>query len=291
MIRDTIDINSNDNSLYVTSRCDNRCLMCCQPPNNDDDLDYYYSKNISIIENAPKALNSIGITGGEPTLLNERFFSLLAHINYILPDTHIQVLSNGRHFADFAYCQGFEQINKKQLLIGVPLHSDYCGDHDSITRIKGSYYQTMKGLYNLGRLNIAIELRIVINRLNYERLPKISSFIYRNLPFVRYVSFMGMETTGWAVKNKNMVWIDPVDYKSQLEQAVLELSSCGMNVSIFNLPHCLLPETLHLFAVKSISDWKTKFLEECCQCAHKDCCCGLFTTSDIQSQGIVAARH
>ena len=38
-MRDTIDINSNDNVLFITSQCNNRCLMCCQPPNNNDDLE------------------------------------------------------------------------------------------------------------------------------------------------------------------------------------------------------------------------------------------------------------
>ncbi len=283
MIRDTIDINSNDNTLYVTSQCDNRCLMCCQPPNHDNDLDYYYQKNLSIINNAPKELKEIGITGGEPTLLNERFFALLQHINSVLPDTHIQVLSNGRRFSNRSYCRGFETINKKLLLVGIPLHSDYCDDHDRITRIKGSYIQTMKGLYNLGRLNIPVELRIVINKLNYERLPQISSLIYRNLPFVKYVSFMGMETTGWAVKNKDYVWIDPWDYRTELEQAVLSLSSCGIDTAVFNLPHCLLSASLHPYATKSISDWKVKFLASCSDCSFRQDCCGLFSTSEINS--------
>jgi His-Xaa-Ser system radical SAM maturase HxsC len=261
--------------------------MCCQPPNHDDDLAYYYGKNISTVNNAPKELREIGITGGEPTLLNERFFSLLQHINAVLPDTHIHVLSNGRRFYDLSYCQGFDAINKKQLLVGIPLHSDYSGDHDRITRIKGSHTQTIKGLYNLGRMNVPVELRIVINKLNYERLPQISSFIYRNLPFVRYVSFMGMETTGWAVKNRDAVWIDPWDYRAELEHAVLGLSACGIDTTVFNLPHCLLPVSLHPFATKSISDWKVNFSDNCSDCVYRQECCGLFVTSEISSRKII----
>lgn len=290
MIRDRIDLNSNDNALYVTSRCNNRCLMCCQPPLADNDLDYYYEKNIRIVDHAPKELRELGITGGEPTLLKERFFNLLRHINTVLPHTHIQVLSNGRTFADFNYCQGFEHIDKEKLLLGIPLHSHYRSDHDHITRARGSYAQTMKGLYNLGRLNVPIEIRIVINRLNYAQLPSMSSFIYRNLPFVKYVSFMGMETTGWAIENKEQIWIDPAEYKTELEQAVLELTSCGIDTAVFNLPHCLLSPSLYPYATKSISDWKMKFLTQCGDCVYRPECCGLFATSEIDSAYLVAIK-
>lgn len=52
----TFDINSNDNSLFVTSQCNNKCLMCAQPPLNRDDIDFFYAKNIEIIDNAPNGL-------------------------------------------------------------------------------------------------------------------------------------------------------------------------------------------------------------------------------------------
>lgn len=143
------------------------------------------------------------------------------------------------------------------------------------------------GLYNLDRYELDIELRIVINKINYKRLPKMASFIYRNLPFVKYISFMGMEYTGYAIKNRNLIWVDPVEYQNELEEAVIDLSTWGMNVSVFNLPHCLLQETLYQYARKSISDWKVTFFESCTECLLKSDCCGLFSTSQKQSERIV----
>ena len=81
----------------------------------------------------------------------------------------------------------------------------------------------MLGLYNLGRHDIGIELRVVITRMNYRRLPKLPDFIYRNLPFVEFISLMGLEYTGYTIKNREAVWIDPMDYQAELAQAVLEL--------------------------------------------------------------------
>lgn len=50
-------------------------------------------------------------------------------------------------------------------------------------------------------------------------------------------------------------------------------------VAAYNVPLCLIPESIHPYAQKSISDWKNKYLSECDQCFLKSKCCGLFATS------------
>ena len=290
MMRDTIDIQSNDNALFVTSQCNNQCVMCCQPPLNRNDFDGYFAKNMALIDSAPPGLPSIGITGGEPTLLGDRLFDLIRHIRDKLPDTEIHLLSNGRTFANMEYARKFADCGTDKILLGIPIHSDNAAEHDAITQVRGSFDETMLGLYNLDRYDFGIELRVVITKMNYRRLPKFPNFIYRNLPFVEFISLMGLEYTGYTIKNKDSVWIDPLDYQSELQQAVLGLKDWNMDVSIFNLPRCVLPEILWPFARKSISDWKTKYLDICQCCAEQVECCGLFATSKIQSRGLKSIR-
>jgi len=278
------DINSNDNSLFVTSQCNNRCLMCAQPPLNRDDVDFFFEKNIKLINNAPSGLTNIGITGGEPTLLQEKLVHLVNYVKLRYPDSLIHILTNGRAFYNILYAKKFVEI--PNLLFGIPLHSDFSTEHDAITQVKGSYAETMKGLYNLARIGKDIELRIVINKLNYKRLPQLSEFIWKNLPFVAYISFMGLEVTGYTIKNHDKIWIDPIDYQTELEKAVTNLAEWKLDVSIFNIPYCLLKPSLYKFAKRSISDWKVTFIDTCSTCSMKKECCGLFSTSKIQSSNI-----
>lgn len=285
-MRDKIDINSNDNALFVTSQCNNRCVMCCQPPLQRNDLDGYFRKNIELIDSAPPELPSLGITGGEPTLLGDRLFDMIRHIKTKLPDTEIHLLTNGRAFADKAYARKLAACGVEKMLLGIPLHADNAADHDAVTGVRGSFDETMLGLYHLGRYDMGIELRVVITRMNYRRLPKLPNFIYRNLPFVEFISLMGLEYTGYTIKNSDAVWIDPLDYRVELMQAVTELHDWRMDVSVFNLPRCVLPESLWPFARKSISDWKTKYLDICSDCMEQMECCGLFATSQAQSRGV-----
>ena len=156
-MRDTIDIQSNDNALFVTGQCNNHCLMCCQPPVRKNDIDFFYEKNIRLIDSAPIELPTIGITGGEPTLLGERLFDLIAYIRKRLPNTHIQILSNGRRFADGAYAERLAQVAEGMIIVGVPFHSDSPIIHDRIAGAQDAYNQTLLGLYNLAANDIDIE--------------------------------------------------------------------------------------------------------------------------------------
>lgn len=278
-MRGDFRIDSNDNTLFTTARCNNNCIMCCQPPLNNDDIDELFERNIAIINRAPKDIPVVGISGGEPTLLGDRLIDLIKHIRQTLPDSDIHILSNGRNFKDIDYTQRFVDAADDKLFVGIPLHSDYYKDHDIIAGAKEAYNETMAGIFNLAALGAAIELRVVINKLNYMRLPQMADFIQKNLPFVAWTAFMAMEHIGHAVSNERNIWIEPIDYAGQLEEAVLTLAQWRKEVAVYNVPLCLIPESIYLYAQKSISDWKNKYLPECDRCSLKSKCCGLFATS------------
>jgi His-Xaa-Ser system radical SAM maturase HxsC len=287
-MRNTIDINSNDNTLFVTEQCNNRCLMCCQPPTQNNDIDFFFEQNLELLKTAPKSLPIIGISGGEPTLAGERFFELVSAIRQHLPDTTIHILTNGRTFINENYAEKLKKVGGNNLLLGIPIHNDSSLIHDKIAGAKNAFNETITGLYNLAALDISIELCIVINKLNYRRLPQLSDYIFENISFVNCVSFMAMEHIGFAVKNSEQIWVEPKDYADHLKEAVLNLNSWNVDVSIFNLPLCLLPNELHIFARKSISDWKNSYTDICNDCHKKENCCGLFSTSKRIFEGLSA---
>lgn len=280
------DINSNDNALFVTAQCNNHCLMCCQPPLNVDDIDSLYERNLKLIHTAPKELKILGITGGEPTLLGERLVTLLKEIKEVLPNTTVQLLSNGRRFKDGSFTSKVVDAVGSDFFVGVPLHSDYEKDHNLIAGDDNAFEETMLGLYNLASRNVEIELRIVINALNYKRLPQIAEFVFKNLPFVSWVAFMSMERTGYSIKNQSKIWIEPKEYVMYLKKAVEILDDWKFDTAIYNIPLCLLPRSCWRMAKRSISDWKTKYIECCTKCSVKEQCCGLFGTSVKVYEGI-----
>ena len=286
MRQEKFEPESNSNVLFVTAQCSNRCIMCCQPPQTENDLDFCFRRNVRLIESAPKDIEEVCVTGGEPTINRKMFLELIGKIRESLPETFIHVLSNGRNFRDGDFVRQIAELGGERLIMGIPLHSDYEGDHDFIAGANGAYRDTMWGLYNLADSNIPVELRIVICRQNCGRLPQLAEFIFKNLPFVSWVAFMAMEDTGWASDNHDLVWAEPEDYMKDLCSAADFLSGWGISTAFYNIPLCLIPESCRHFAERSISDWKTLFPDKCSGCSLKEKCCGLFATSRSMFRGI-----
>lgn len=268
---------SNHNSLLVTERCNSNCLMCSQPPKDRDDIHYLFQIHEQLIPLIPKDCIEIGITGGEPTLTGDYFFKLLELLKFHLPDTEIHCLTNGRTFAWKNIANRLADLQCNRLMLGIPLYSDSYELHDYIVQAPNAFNQTINGLYNLATVDQRIELRVVLHALTIPRLLQLSKFIYKNLPFVEHVAFMGLEYIGYTPHNIQKLWIDPYDYQQELAEAVHYLSDFGMNVSIYNSQLCVTPESLWKFSRKSISDWKNDYLPVCESCKELENCGGLFT--------------
>lgn len=266
---------SHHNALFVTERCNSRCIMCPQPPRETDDS-YLVDEIFKMLPWMAKDTPSLGITGGEPTLLQDRLLDVITMTKTELPNSALHMLSNGRFFAYQRYAQQIAGIDHPDFMVGIPLYSDIPPIHDFVVQAGGAFEQTVFGIQNLARVGVRIELRMVVHRETYARLPEFARFVARNLPFVEQVVIMGLEPIGYARSNIRALWIDPVDYQEELERCVTLLDSAGLCVSIYNHQLCVLRPSLHSFARKSISDWKSIYLSTCGPCLCRDDCGGFF---------------
>lgn len=270
------EIKSLHNALFVTERCNHRCIMCPQPPVTEETDKT--PMNLKLLSLMDKKTKEVGLTGGEPTLIGDKLFELIKQIGHFLPKASISLLSNGVKFADKQFALKLARCRCYDLQVDVPIFSDIAEEHNRIVGAK-TFYKTVQGLYNLALFHIQIGLRIVVHKQTYKRLPQLADFIYHNFPFVSQVAFLQMETVGMADVNLNDLWIDPFDYNEELKQAVLLLSNRGLNVKIYNTQLCVLPKEIRKYACNSISDWKDTYLVECCECKLKEQCGGLFASN------------
>jgi len=269
---------SRANTLFTTEQCNSRCLMCSQPPRDEDDR-WRVAELLQLIRLVDAEDPLLGVSGGEPTLLGGDLGRLIDACASNLPATQLQILSNGRRFADAGLAETLATRHREKVVWAVPLYGDVRSIHDAVVDAPGAFEETLQGLFELGRLGARIEIRVVLHRMTVDRLPELASFIYRRLPFVEHVALMGLEPMGFAKANREKLWIDPVDYVDQLGQAVFHLHHRGLPVSIYNLPLCVLPEPLWPFARQSISDWKNAFVPECEGCEMRGDCSGFFQSA------------
>lgn len=269
---------SNHNALFATDRCNSLCLMCSQPPLDVDD-DWRVQQMLETVALIDPTTPELGISGGEPTLLRDGLLAVVDACKQRLPATSLHVLSNGRLFRYGSFAKRLGDIQHHDLMIGVPVYSDLEDRHDHVVQAKGAFEETLIGLHNLGRYGVPVEIRVVLHSFTFERLPQLAEFIYRNLTFASHVTFMGLEMMGFAIPNLDSLWIDPWDYRVQLETATLFLAERGMNVSVYNHQLCTVPESIWPYCRKSISDWKNEHLPQCARCAVQEQCGGFFSSA------------
>ena len=268
---------SSHNSFLVTDRCNHYCLMCSQPPKDVDDrwiLDEIRS-SIPLID---PDTQSLGFTGGEPLLDWREFLDVLGVCRDHLPRTAVHVLSNGRAFVRTEVVDAWSRLNHPNLTVGIPIYAAVDHVHDYVVQARGAFDETVLGILKLKNQKQRVEVRVVLHALTVPHIVETCRWISRNLPFVDHVALMGLENTGFAIANEELLWIDPVEYQNSLAQAVDLLVAAKVRVSVYNLQRCILARSVWPYAAQSISDWKNEFIAECERCIEKPHCSGFFSS-------------
>ena len=272
--------NSSHNTILLTEQCNHYCLMCSQPPKNIDDS-WLMDDAMALMELIPRETQNIGFSGGEPTLYGDRFVELINKARLMLPNTSIDVLSNGRAFSDPIFTAKYAAIHHPDCVIGIPVYSDDPARHDYVVQAEGAFDETIQGILNLKKYQQKVEIRIVIHKQTIERLVQTCEFIARNLLFVDHVALMGLEMMGFTRANLDQLWIDPFEYKNILSEAVDVLNSYGINTSVYNHQLCVINDDVLPNYKKSISDWKNEYVDQCNLCLKRSECGGFFSSSKL----------
>lgn len=289
---DIVQINSNgsiyvlyrddsvDNCIFVTNQCNSNCIMCPEAEihrkANDVPPLEYITEYIDLL---PFDCSYLVLTGGEPCMAKENLLKIIEQCKTKLNNTEFLLLSNGRAFSNTEFVNKFANVYPRSMRVGIPLYADNEELQDEITRVKGSFRQTICGIKKLLDRNIRIEIRIVVQKKNYKILENIVRYISNQFPKVEMVNIMSLEMCGNAMVNKDDVWINYEEIKEPVYKACYELVRNGIPVYLYNFPLCTLDEKVYSFATKSITDYKVKFKEECEECKLKENCGGFFRTT------------
>lgn len=268
---------ANANTLLVTEQCDNLCLFCSQPPRNvNDEILFAYAAQSIIAFNSDKM---IGISGGEPLLKKKYILNLFKNLNQFANVTPLHILSNGRAFKDRNFVDNFYELNKdRRVLVGVPLYGSNSRTHDKLVNSDGAWGETIAGLINAGSKGVELEIRIIPTQFNYKEISSIIELVLTCCNHITRISIMNLEQIGWAKKNWSELYIEPRYYQDELVKSCKMSKRFGTDISLFNYPLCHIPDEVHEYARKSISDWKNAYEDSCNTCVLKIECGGFFTS-------------
>lgn len=250
-------------TLFIGSSCNNDCSSC-QYKNTEKSLRPFeeIEEEIKTVKNK----DNLALVGGEPTLRED-----LLNIAKTAKESgfkRIKMVTNGRVLADSNVTQ--EILGAKVYHFDVKLLGSNPQMHDYQTESRGSFKETIEGITNLKRFQIAksnqtpyVQIRIGINCYNVQHLSQIAQSV---LPF--YI---------------DRIVFDFIDSEVPFKDAFRPIFN-SINTGIFGtvwaetekIPLCML-EGLeeHASELRTGPSYKSKQVEVCETCLLKKYCPGI----------------
>lgn len=246
-------------TIVTTNQCNSNCIMCpyaesvrkkSKIPNTEYLLEF--------VRYLPAHTKHLVVTGGEPTLAQPGFFSMMLDIKNRFSDIQCLLLTNGRTFAIKKMAQLAKQTFPADTLPAIPIYSVHSNVHDTITQAQGSLKQAVNGIQHLLELQFPIEIRVVVSKLNLSEITDLARFLTHTLPSISVVNLMATEMCGNAAIHRKDVWIDYQTAFQSCIPGIEMLIANGINVGLYNFPLCSVPKAYWGLYKKSISEYKIR---------------------------------
>ncbi len=136
--------------------------MCSQPPKDVDDrwILNEIKESLPLIDPGTHALT---FTGGETLSDWEDFIGVLKQCRDLLPATSLQVLTNGRAFANSQIVDAWKDIGHPKLTAAIPVYAAVDHLHDYVVQAKGAFDETVLGILKLKDRGQLVVIRVVLH--------------------------------------------------------------------------------------------------------------------------------
>jgi len=269
--------------IPIWHKCNSNCIMCTNmdsfiaSPDDHYDFDFQMQR-LKKFSRKLTLKDHFLFSGGEPTL-HPGFLSILTAFRKKIPRVPICLLTNGRKFCYPDFTRDVLRLGKTPFDTVVTIHGFDAPTHDSITRSRGSFSQSMLGLENIFKLRgpgQGVEIRIVLHKLTAPWLGRTLAAILKAFPDTAgyHLVLIYFEVEGQAEKNFKRI-------KLSLGECVARIWECNESlkkfseVRLYHFPLCVLNEDLRPFVRDSLPGEDVCCLEECRSCALKKKCPGV----------------
>ncbi|MBM4397724.1 MAG: radical SAM protein, partial [Deltaproteobacteria bacterium] len=162
--------------VNVTYECINRCTFCAVSNRVRRAIPWPRLERI-IADHRARGIENLDLDGGEPTL-HPRLAAAVRHARS-LGFRQVNVTTNGRRLADRKFARRLLAAGPTSLLIS--LHGHTAAVHDALTRVPGSFDETVAGIRNAVALKapaLDLGVNVTVATQNVGHLPAIADLAY-----------------------------------------------------------------------------------------------------------------
>ncbi|OGR45461.1 MAG: hypothetical protein A2X35_08085 [Elusimicrobia bacterium GWA2_61_42] len=222
--------------LILNYNCNARCRFCSQG-HFDKSLNAPFA---AIARNVYSSYRSgyrrLGLTGGEPLIRPDilKIIALGKSVGY----RFIRVQTNGIKLANQAFCRAL--VKAGLTFCKFSFTTDKAAEHDRLVGVPGALKKALAGLEHLRKLKIRLGTNILVNKLNYKRLPKIIRF-YLGRGITNFVIIYPVYN-GAMADNAKKIGVSLPDCEPYFDEAVKTMEAAGLpgEILFLNTPPCFL---------------------------------------------------
>jgi MoaA/NifB/PqqE/SkfB family radical SAM enzyme len=174
------------------------------------------------------------LTGAEITL--RRDLPQLARRARASGFEHVRIQTHGMRLAKADYCAELVDAGIDEYFVSVTAADG--ATHDAITKVRGSFDKTLRGMENLDAYDhVAVLTNTVVTQLSYQQLAAVVERLrhLRQLVQMEFWNYWPMQETD----DKNLI-ASHLDVLPHLREAIALARTYGRSVEVKNFPECLL---------------------------------------------------
>lgn len=219
--------------INITYECINKCAFCAVSNRVRKDIPWPRLKEL-IREHRDQGLDQIDLDGGEPTLHE----SLVDAVRFAREIGYVQVnvTTNGRRLQDKAVARELLESGVTSLLIS--LHGQNARIHDSVTRVPGSFEETLAGIRNVMSLKpegLDFGVNTTLSRHNVDHMEAVADLLWEE--GIRKVNFQLLTPFGAAGGHV----VPPTERAAAAVMKVIDRYGDRMSIQVINAQFCFFP--------------------------------------------------
>jgi MoaA/NifB/PqqE/SkfB family radical SAM enzyme len=220
-------------AVILNPGCSNRCVFCSPQVRREDSE--IRSQEIGVLKNLLQfkkiGINAIEISGSDPI----EYDKIIPLIKYIkkLGFGFVQLSTHGRKLSDESFLD--ELIASGVDRLRIPLYGANAKVHDSVTRVRGSFNETLKGIKDVLNKSKSIEIQIscLIVEQNKDGLVDL-------VDFVRKLGIGDFYFSIPCVSNNDYSYYIPLkDLVPYVKGVYNHALKINYKINFMEIPHCV----------------------------------------------------
>lgn len=170
-------------------RCNNRCIFCMEALKRDIPVKTTRQILSEIASARNRGSTYLELIGGESTI-REDIFTLIGFAKKMGYET-IMMSTNGRMFSYPDFCRKIVDAGLTDIVFSI--HGHTARLHDSLTRVRGSFRQLVRGIEN-------------IKAIGFKRIGANTAIVKPNM---RFLSDIGRLLIKYDIRSAEFIFVDP----------------------------------------------------------------------------------